>query len=140
MTAIKINYEEKEIVISSSFQKKAFTYGTYEYDILQEVRCSHPDFTITVRQFKKKTSQEHYKGLTYNYMRGHIIKVEGENAPNALKELDDLIDISKCHSKGKRYPTIKKWFIDRYPEIAKFGISEDEEKVVAMPTGDKSAA
>ena len=140
MTAIKILYEEKEVVISSSFQKKASTYGTYEYDTLQEVRCSHPDFKITVRQFKTKTSQERYKGLTYDYMRGYITKVEGDNAPAVLNELENLIGISKCHSKGKRYPTIKKWFLDRYPEVAKFGIVEDEEKVVDMLTSEKSAA
>ena len=34
--------------------------------------------------------------------------------------------ISKCHSKAFRYPTIKAWFLDRFPEIKAFGVKEDD--------------
>ena len=38
------------------------------------------------------------------------------------KEFEELKLISKCHRKGLRYPTIKKWFLETYPEIIEFGI------------------
>lgn len=139
MTPIRISFEDRKIYISSSFQKKALIPNTDAYDMLQAVRRDYPDYTVAVRQFKKKTSQEHYRGLTYDYMRERIIKVEGENAPAVLQELEDLIFDSKCHS--KRYPVIKSWFLARYPEIAKFGMPKGEENVVDMPaTSEKTAA
>lgn len=38
-----------------------------------------------------------------------------------------MILISKCHSKAFRYPVIKAWFLDRYPEIKMFGLDVEEE-------------
>ena len=37
-----------------------------------------------------------------------------------------MLLISKCQQKGKRYPTIKKWFLGMYPEIVQFGMPEVE--------------
>ena len=44
-----------------------------------------------------------------------------------LKALDDLIAISKCHSNGKRYATIRNWFLDNYPAVKEFGMPKAEE-------------
>ena len=38
MTAIKVNYAERKIILSSAFVKKAFVPGTVEYTQLQAVR------------------------------------------------------------------------------------------------------
>ena len=35
-----------------------------------------------------------------------------------------MILISKCQQQSLRYPTIKSWFLDKYPEVAKFGTVE----------------
>ena len=43
-----------------------------------------------------------------------------------LAELEKMIDISKCHGMAYRYPTIKKWFLAKYPEVAKFGLVDAE--------------
>ena len=127
MTAIYVNYAERKIVLSSAFAKKAFTPGTDEYRQLQAVRNDYPDFVLKTRQFKKNTKQERYPGLTYDFMRDYIRKHEPkETAQSVLDELEDQIGISKCHSVGKRYPTIKAWFLKRYPEIAEFGMTKSE--------------
>ena len=123
MTAIRVIYDERRIVLSSAFEKKAFVPGTVEYEKLQAVRRDYPDFTLAVRKFQTNTEQDRYRGLTYDYMRWYISSREADAKP-VLDELEEMIDISKCHSQGKRYPTIKKWFLDRYPEIAKFGMPE----------------
>ena len=125
MTAIRVDYPGRKIVLSSAFEKKAFIPGTDEYDALQAVRAAHPGFTLAARQFKKNAKQEHYRGLTYDFMREYISRHETDSKP-VLAELDEMIGISKGHSLGKRYPTIKAWFLERYPAYAKFGMTDDE--------------
>ncbi len=94
-----------------------------------EVRHEFPDFHLDTRQFKTNTKQDRYKGLTYDYMRWFIGKVESEeNAPAVLEGLESLIALSKGHSTCKRYPTVKKWFLNRYPEFAEFGMTEEQLK------------
>ena len=48
-------------------------------------------------------------------------------------EFVELVLISKCHAKAKRYPTIKKWFLEKYPEIVQFGMPTEEIKVAEVP-------
>ena len=135
MTAIRINYADRKIILSSAFEKRAFTPGTVEYDQLQAVRKDFPDFALVTRKFKTNTKQEHYHGLTYEYMRDYIKSHEADPKP-VLHELDEQIGISKCHSRNKRYPSIKAWFLERYPEIAKFGMPK-QENVTQLPATDK---
>ena len=67
-----------------------------------------------------------------NYITTHE---EGENRVLVLKEFAEQRLISECHSKAHRYPVIKKWFLDKYPEIANFGMAAPAEnnKVVDLP-------
>lgn len=83
-------------------------------------------------------------------MRAYIMSHEkGEDRVNALMEFDELLLISQCHSKGRRYPVIKSWFLDNYPEIKNFGMIEmpgfeivpkDENKVADFPKDEKVSA
>ena len=146
MKAIVIDYAHSSISISSAFAKKAFTPGTEEYRQLIAVRKDFPEFRLVTRKFKANTKQEHYRGLTYDFMREYISTHE-KDAERVLAELDNQIDITKCHSLGKRYPTVKAWFLEHYPEIAEFGMAtpkqnqeanvsqlpEAEDKVVEAP-------
>ena len=125
MTAIKVNYAERKIVLSSAFVKKCFTPGSVEYAQLQSVRSDYPDFALVTRKFKTNTAQEHYRGLTYDFMRDYIKSHEAD-AKVVLAELEEMIGISKAHSLNKRYPTIKAWFLERYPAIAEFGMTKSE--------------
>lgn len=125
MTAIYVNYAERKIVLSSAFAKKAFIPNTDEYRQLQAVRNDYPDFVLKTRQFKTNTKQERYRGLTYDFMRDYIRTHEDEPKP-VLAALEEMIGNSKCHSLGKRYPTIKKWFLETYPAVAEFGMDEEQ--------------
>ena len=42
-----------------------------------------------------------------------------------LREFDEMILISQCHGRHLRYPTIKKWFLAKYPEVAQFGVEPE---------------
>ena len=71
------------------------------------------------RRIRKCENKECYRGLTYRYMEDYISSHGTEADMLAYKEKRL---ISECHSKAFRYPAIKKWFLQTYPEIALFGV------------------
>lgn len=121
---LKINHEEREIIMDRTFAKFAENTRSEEYAHLQQVRKDYPTYTVTLRKIKKNPNKQVYPGLTYQYMEDYIVTHETpENEKEVLAEFHDMIFISQCHSKAYRYPTIKKWFLNKYPEVAKFGLS-----------------
>ena len=71
--------------------------------------------------------KECYKGLTYEYMEDYIQTHEPAATVDAvLDEFEEIRLISSCHSKAFRYPVIKSWFLELYPEIAQFGLKNEE--------------
>ena len=128
MKDIRINREKNEVVMTRRVSQKADDPRTQEFRILQEVKATYPDIIVRNHTIKKNPNKECYRGLTYEYMREYISTHENAITVNTvLAELDEMILISKCHSKGFRYPTIKKWFLEKYPKIEKFGKEEKEE-------------
>ena len=71
--------------------------------------------------------------LKPEYISRNLVNQENAFALLHLVEFEDLIFISKCHSQAKRYPAIKNWFLDKYPEVKKFGITNEENKVTDLP-------
>jgi hypothetical protein len=121
-SAIRINHFEKKILISKSFQKAAMNPTSREYAELMEVMANHPDYKLDQRAIKTNPKKDTYKGLTYEYMRDYIIlHSTPEEEAAAVAEFDELILVSKCHSQSLRYPTIKKWFLTKYPSANEFG-------------------
>ena len=60
-------------------------------------------------------------------MEYYIAKYEPEaTRKTVLDEFKTKIDISKCHATGRRYPTIKNWFLEKYPAVAMCGMNESE--------------
>jgi hypothetical protein len=120
-SAIRINHFEKKILISKSFQKAAMNPTSREYSELMEVMANHPDYKLDQRAIKTNPKKDTYKGLTYEYMRDYIIlHSTPEEEAAAVAEFDELILVSKCHSQALRYPTIKKWFLTKYPSANEF--------------------
>ena len=121
---LKINHENKTIVMDRTFAKFAENTRSDEYSHLQEVRRDYPDYMVKTRTIKHNPEKETYKGLTYEYMEDYILRHESEeNALAIIKEFNELRTISKCHKQGLRYPTIKKWFLEKYPEIVEFAVA-----------------
>ena len=118
---LKVNHENKAIVMDRTFAKLAENTRSDEYAHLQQVRRDYPDYTVSIRTIKRNSEKETYKGLTYEYMEDYILRHESEeNALAIIKEFNELRTISKCHKQGLRYPTIKRWFLEKYPEIVDF--------------------
>ena len=131
---LKIDFDEKLIIMDRTFAKNVTNTASAEYAHLQEVRKDYPKFTVVTRQIKKNPNKESYKGLTYEYMRFYIFTHEtAENRKKVLADFEELVLISQCHSQSKRYPVIKNWFLDKYPEIKEFGMPKEENKVTDLP-------
>lgn len=130
----KICHTDRTIVMDRTFAKLAENTRSEEYRHLQQIRRDYPEYTVITRSIAKNPDKNSFKGLNYEYMRDYIIlhvSPEEENA--ALAEFDELILISRCQSKKYRYPTIKKWFLNKYPEVRDFKhipsvIAENNEK------------
>ena len=131
MRDIRIDRENNRIVMTRKFAKLADDPHTREFRLLQEVMETFPTFRVVNHTIKKNPKKECYRGLTYDYMRDYIRNNESkENVESALSELEHLIEISQCHSSGYRYPTSKKWFLEKYEDVASFGkeLEETEER------------
>jgi len=120
---LKVNHENRQIIMDRTFAKKSEVVGSEEYKLLQMARNDYPSYHVLRKTIKKNNNKQTYHGLTYQYMEEYIL--QHENAKQNFHEYEELRLISKCHS--VRYPVIKKWFLNTYPEVAAFGISDLEE-------------
>ena len=123
---LSVKYAEGVIEMNTTFAKMMQNPLSEEYALLQRTRQDFPTFAICRRQIKSNPHKDTYKGLTYGYMRDYIIlHTAPENEAEAVAEFDEMVLISKCHGKSLRYPTIKKWFLKEYPEVAQFGVEPE---------------
>ena len=129
---IKIDHKNKKLVYDRAFAKNSSIVGSKEYYLLQQARKDYPDYTPEQKKIKRNIDKATYSGLNYDYMREYILRY-GTDKKAELEEFEDMIFISKCHSQAKRYPAIKNWFLDKYPEVKKFGITNEENKVTDLP-------
>ena len=61
------------------------------------------------------------------YIRAnHLAQKEKKALEALLKEFEHQKDIASCHSNSKRYPIVKNWFLNKFPEVAKFGLPKKE--------------
>ena len=122
-----IDFTENRIMMDRTFAEKCRDTRSAEYEHLQRVRQDYPEFSVQRREIKKNTSKETYAGLTYGYMEHYIIThEEADTRAAVLAEYNELQLISECHKRSRRYPTIKKWFLEKYPQIAEFGMEKEE--------------
>ena len=120
---MKVFYAEGIIEMNTTFAKMTQNPLSDEYALLQKTRMENPTFTVRRRQIKANPKKDTYKGLTYEYMEHYIGTHEPDNQlDEVLAHFEELKLISQCHGKRLRYPTIKKWFLNRYPDVAQFGM------------------
>lgn len=122
-----IDFANSRIVMDRTFAEKCRDTRSTEYAHLQQVRQDYPLFSVQRREIKKNPTKETYAGLTYAYMERYIAThEEGEAFDAVMDEYNELRLISECHRQSRRYPTIKKWFLEKYPQIAEFGLEKEE--------------
>ena len=123
-------HENHEIILYKWFAEKSKNPRNPEFKMLVSYTTSFPTYKIVIRDdIEVNSTQEHYNGLTYEYMKWYIGKYEPkETREEVLSELESRMDISKCHSKGRRYPAIKKWFLEKYEAVKTFGMTDAEKE------------
>lgn len=127
---LTINHAARTIVMDRTFAKFAANTMSEEYAHLQQVRRDYPKYEVVQRQIKRNSSKKTYNGLTYEYMEDYIMTHGTVEAIKAnLNEFHEMRLISECHGKAFRYPVIKSWFLDKYPEITKFGMVDKPQTV-----------
>lgn len=123
---LKVSHEKKAIVMDRTFAKRAENVRSDEYALLQTVRQDYPAYTVIRKTIKKNTSQERYRGLTYEFMEEYIEKHDPTGKVRA--EYDEMRFLARGHS--KRYPVIKQWFLKKFPEVVAYlpkSAAEDDE-------------
>ena len=120
---IRVDFAKKRIVMDRAFAKNCANPASDEYTQLQRVRQDYPTFTVSTRTCKSNPEKESYKGLTYEYMEHYILTHESmDTVLEVLDEYNELRLLAECHSRSRRYPVIKRWFLAKYPEIMEFGM------------------
>lgn len=130
---LKLDHAKRTIVMDRTFAKFAANTMSTEYAHLQTVRQDYPEYKVVMRQIARSKTKECYRGLTYEYMEEYI-KTHGskEECVTNLAEFKEKKLISLCHSTSRRYPTIKKWFLAKYPEVMEFGMPDEEKKAAEI--------
>lgn len=129
---VKIDYANRQIIMDRTFARLAKIVGSEEYNLLQTARRDYEGFHVVTRTIRRNDKKECYRGLTYDYMERYILL--HDKAPERKKEFDEMRLIAECHS--KRYPVIKQWFLQQYPEIAQFGMPD----LSKTPTAEQAPA
>ena len=119
---LRVDRDNALIIMDRTFSAKSSVVGSREYNLLMACCQDNPTFTVVRRQIKKNNDQERYKGLTYDYIENYI--ATHDCAEENLKTYKELRLIAECHS--VRYPAIKKWFLETYPDISRFGLEHGE--------------
>ena len=134
---LKIDHAKQIIVMDATFAKKSANTMSAEYAHLQQVRRDYPKYDVITRTIKRNSNKKTYAGLTYEYMEEYIL-THGtkEQRMATLAEYNEMVLISKCHGKAFRYPVIKQWFLDKYPDIRDFGIPKEEPSEEKEPSSN----
>ena len=139
---LTVNHANHTIVMDRTFAKFAANTMSEEYAHLQQVRRDYPAYAVVQRHIRTNSFKNTYKGLTYDYMEEYIM-THGTNEERLAnyKEYSEMRIIAACHSKAFRYPVIKSWFLDKYPEIMNYGMTVTEAaKVIEEGTDSRLTA
>ena len=117
MANIIINERNKTLEITKKFGAAASRFGSEEYMELKAARSEFPTFKVVTKTTSRK-AKDSFKGLTYDFMEHYI--TSRSNSENIMNEYKDLKEMGKSVAAVKAYSQIKKWFLEKYPEIAKF--------------------
>lgn len=115
-----LDHKHNRILMSRDFARRYINTEGEEFKHFQTVRMAYPTYTVEVGVIKKNENKESYKGLTYLYMERYIF---AHGTKEDMEEYRNMQFLSECHR--VKYPAIKKWFLEKYPDVVRYGASED---------------
>ena len=109
MANINFNHVNKEIIVSSSFNRKANKYGTSEAVTMSDLVNQYPGYKVVVKG-KGET-------ITYNHIETYLRRHKPELVDTFLEMRKEKIVLSSGEIKEKyTFFTMRKWFMDSCPE------------------------
>ena len=112
---VKINHENREIVISKELARKASVYKSEEYQYILDLKKENSGYSVSTRPTPNKRSTGTSK-LTLNKMKAYISKHDADGSIMVMFEA-----MTNEEAGDKLYRTsffaIKKWFFEQYPEL-----------------------
>ena len=112
-TQYEIDFINAKIILTKKFAKAASILNTPEYTTLMQMRRENPDFTIELREIKKKEGKKSYRNLTYDHMEDYIITREGKDSAN-YKEYLNVKKLAQIQAGPYAY--VKSWFLKKYKD------------------------
>ena len=111
-----IEFVTATIIITKKFYKAASVLNSPEYKEMMQLRRDNPDFTIVLREIKKKEGKKSYRNLNYENMRTFIENYETDDDARAdrIKEFEKVMELSKVQNGPYAY--VKTWFLKMYGE------------------------
>ena len=125
-TQYEIDFINAKIILTKKFAKAASILNTPEYTTLMQMRRENPDFTIELREIKKKEGKKSYRNLTYEHMEAYIITREGKDSAT-YKEYLNVKKLAQIQAGPYAY--VKSWFLKKYKdEFAKEEETDESKK------------
>ena len=88
---LRLDSENRRLIMDKTFAKNAQIVGSTEYDMLQRARSDYATYSVVTRQIKRNPNKESYRGLTYQYMVDYIMTHEDcETAKAVLDEFEEI--------------------------------------------------
>lgn len=116
MNAVRINHDERTIVITKKYAKAASVYNTNAYNELTTIKRENPNYQIIVREVSKKTSVNNR--ITLSTMENYIKMHDPDD--KIMEEFKKMRDEKVGENLEKtNFFKIKKWFLEKYPHLKK---------------------
>ena len=130
---MKANLITKKIEMSKNEAKAAGKINSEKFKELQEYRAAYPGYEIVIVAAAKRKNE--FDGLDYGFMKAYI-KAHDNAEKSAMEEFNTLTAQAKkdgeensAYLEAASYFEVKKWFLKKFPEIAKF--KENHQKRIA---------
>ena len=105
---VKINFDERNITLTSAYAKKAKILGTPENIILLDLLKQFPAYEVKT---KAPANRENYTGLTIEFMKKCVLK---EYDATSVIKFDEMITLYEKHP--AYYGKVKAVFFKDYPK------------------------
>ena len=116
MNAVRINHDERTIVITKKYAKAASAYNSNAYRELRKIKSENPNYQVIVREVSKKSTVS--SRLTLRTIENYIKMHDADG--KIMEEFKNKRDEKTGENLEKTsFFEIKKWFFATYPELKK---------------------
>lgn len=127
MKEFSIDFVTDTITLTKKFYEMAKNYGSFENELLKELKEEYPSMKIEVRRVQTSSNRKNpNKGLTIAYMRKFVKIMDFDNLANFKAVEVEAAELSM--NNAEKYIYIKDWFLENYPNYKSFIVESISEK------------